>query len=478
MPDVQVLVVDDEPDVREFLGAIFTRDGAQVSLARNGQQALALLEQQTFQVLFTDLSMPDMHGLTLLRRALRASPLLSAVVFTGHAQLDSCIEAMRFGACDYLTKPFTPQMIRAALARALDACQRRGGAIAPSAEAPRVPAPAGSMCEREEHVVMQGVAMREVCLLAAKIAPTDAAVLIRGEPGVGKEVVARAIHRQSRRAGGPFVRVACGAIREAELDAAMFGQEQTDSEGQGKARPGHLEFAHGGTLLLTDVECLPPWAQARLFDALKRGCLQRGGSVGSLPLDVRVIAATSCDLEAAVAEGRFHGGLYYLLDVVTIHVPPLRRRPQDIKILAEQCLAQALARRGIATEELECGFTQEAWDCLLSHDWPGNLPELAGVVGRAVALADGQQIGKEAMAWARHEARCHSSDTISVPLAGNLRQIERYIIEEVIQRCRGNKAAAARTLGLHRRTLYRMLEEETAGAGAAEAREARQSWSI
>jgi len=377
-----------------------------------------------------------------------------------------------------VTKPYAPQRVRAALARALDLWGRNSGATGPGAEAPGAPAPAGCICERDEHAMMQGAAMREVRLWVAKIAPTDAAVLIRGELGVGKEVVARVIHRQSRRAGAPFVHVACGAIPEAELDAALFGQDLGDSTGPQRARPGHLEAAHRGTVLLTHVEYLPLWAQARLFDALKRGSLQRGGGVRNLPLDVRVIAATSCDLEAAVAEGRFHSGLYYLLNVVSIHVPSLRQRQQDLKVLVEQCLAHALARRGIAAEEVECRFTPEAWECLLSHDWPGNLPELGGVVSRAVALADGGPIGKEAIAWARHEARCPSADTISVPLAGDLRRIERYIIEEVIQRCRGNKAAAARILGMHRRTLYRMLAEETAGAAAAQSREACPSWSI
>jgi len=478
MPNVQVLVVDDDPDVREFVGNVLSREDVEVSLAGDGQQGLALLEQGTFQVLFIDLCMPGMDGLALLRRALRASPRLSAVVFTGHADLNSCIEAMRLGACDYVTKPFTPQMIRAAMARALDCCRRKGPTIAPNPEAPGVPAPADCIDEADDALVAQSAAMREVCLLVAKTAPTDAAVLIRGEPGVGKEVVARAIHRQSRRAGGPFVRVACGAIREAELDGALFGQEQWDCEGHEQVHPGHLESAHGGTVFLAHVECLPLWAQAQLFDAFQRGCLHRCAGVRPIPLDVRVIASTSCDLEAAVAEGRFHSGLYYAINVVSIHVPPLRHRQQDIQVLAERCLAQTLARLGIAADGDQCRFTQEAWECLLSHDWPGNLPELASVVSRAVALADGRQIGKEAITWARREARCHSADTISVPLAGDLRGIERHIIQEVIQRCRGNKAAAARILGMHRRTLYRMLEDRTAGAGPPEAREAGQSRSI
>jgi len=304
--------------------------------------------------------------------------------------------------------------------------------------------------------------------LAAKIAPTDAAVLIRGEPGVGKELVARAIHRQSRRAAGPFVCVTLGAIPETELEAWLFGREQGDCAGDRPVQGGLLEAANGGTIFLADVDCLPLWAQVQLFAVLQRGCVLRRPSLPPMPLDVRVIASTCCDLEAAVAEGRFHGGLYYVFSAVSIHVPPLRERPQDIKILAERCLAQTLLRQGIGAEQGQYHLTPAAWQCLLNHTWPGNLFELSSVVAHAVALTDGPLIGKEAIALVPASALGRGSETISVPLAGGLRQIERYILDEVIQRCRGNKAAAARVLGLHRRTLYRMLEEDAGDAGHGE----------
>jgi DNA-binding NtrC family response regulator len=323
----------------------------------------------------------------------------------------------------------------------------------------------------DDLVVGESLAMREVCLLVAKIALSAAAVLIRGEPGVGKAAVARAIHRQSRRAGGPFVYVGCGAIREAELDARLFGQ-QPDVPAAGLDHPGLLELSDGGTLFLDNVDRLPLWAQVGLCDAFHQDCTRWSARRRSGPLDVRAIASSCCDLETAVAEERFCGELYYLLNVVVVQVPPLRQ--QDIKILAQRCLAQTLARQGIDTDKRQCRFTREAWQCLLNHPWPGNLPELANVVARAVALANGKEIGSEAIAFAPSKARCPDSSTISVPVTGRLCDIERTVIEEVIQRCRGNKAAAARALGLHRRTLYRMLGEEAHGVGASELCEDRR----
>jgi DNA-binding NtrC family response regulator len=452
MSNVQVLVVDDDPDVRGLMGKLLSREGVQISLAGDGRHALALMERQPFQVLFTDLCMPGMDGLAVLRRALQVCPQLSAVVFTGHARLDSCVEAMRLGACDYVTKPFTPQDIRGALARALDVFRGKGGAQAI--------VPADYRDETEDFFIAESAVMCEVRDLAAKVATTDAAVLIHGEAGAGKDLVARAIHRQSRHAGGAFVLVNCGAIREAELDARLFGPNRQDLAGDDQVRWGLLQESHGGTIFLSNVEHLPRWAQARLYDVLGGSA---NGPAGSrlVPCDARLIASTACDLEAAVAEGRFHGGLYYRLQVVDIHVPPLRLRHQDLKILAERYLARVLAKQGVAADQRPYRFAEEAWQCLLHHDWPGNLPELANVVARAVAMADNHEIGVESLALTPRKAKAPGCDTIAVPLTGNLQAMERQIIDEVIQRHRGNKAAAARVLGLHRRTLYRMLEETT-----------------
>jgi DNA-binding NtrC family response regulator len=307
----------------------------------------------------------------------------------------------------------------------------------------------------DDPIVAQSAAMRQVCDLVAKIAPTGAPVLIRGELGVGKRTVARAIHRQSRCASGPFVCVNCMAIQEAELSAQLFGIHQRDVEGKQQSL---MQEAQGGTVFLSQVEHLPLWAQVQLLDALQSGCVHC--CAGPLParMDVRVIASTSGDLEAGMAEGRFSRKLYYYLNVVAMRVPPLRERSQDFETLTQRCLAQTVAGQSVVNGP-RWRFTAGAWECLRSYDWPGNLPELASVVAHAVAMSDGPAIGKEAIDFA--PLRVKGCETFSVPLIGDLRQIERSIVNEVIQRCGGNKTAAARVLGLHRRTLYRLLEEQS-----------------
>ncbi len=261
MSNTWVLVVDDDADTRTFLDDVLQREGVRTLTAPNGQQALVLLKREPADVLFVDLVMPDMDGLELLRRARRVRPQASAVVISGHAGVDSCIEALRLGACDYLTKPFTPQAIRTALRLALARCGFANGRVAAPADSP-APAQADGGDGPDDPLVAGSVAMRQVCDLVAKIAPAVTAVLIRGEPGVGKGTVAREIHRQSRRAGGPFIRINCTAIRESELSARLFGTHQRDVEGN---QAGLLQEAQGGTVFFSHVDHLPLWAQVQLL---------------------------------------------------------------------------------------------------------------------------------------------------------------------------------------------------------------------
>jgi DNA-binding NtrC family response regulator len=276
---------------------------------------------------------------------------------------------------------------------------------------------------------------------------------------VGKHLAALAIHRQSRRAGGNFVHVNCRAMPTGQFAAKLSGLHPGLC-GCAGAEDCLLDRAHRGTLFLANVEALPPWVQVRLSDTLRMGPVDCRGAIRSERLDVRLIASTSCDLEAAVIEGRFDPGLYYLLSAISLPVPPLRERPQDLKILADRCLEAALVRQGVAADQARHRFSQEACRCLLSHDWPGNLPELAAAVTRAVALSDGEEIKKESFSAGPRQARGPKFGETPISLSGTLREIERHVVEEVIHRCRGNKAEAARSLGLHRRTLYRILDDD------------------
>jgi DNA-binding NtrC family response regulator len=349
-------------------------------------------------------------------------------------------------------------MIHDALVRALDSHRGKSRALAQPSQSPLGCGPADRIDEPDDLIVAESAAMREVCQWVAKIAPTEAACLIRGEAGVGKWQVARAIHRQSRRAAGPLIYANCEALREADLERRLFGSGQPQWDARGQACGGLLQDARGGTLFLSQVDCLPLWAQGRLFDTLERRGAHGAESSSPGRSDARLIASTAADLETAVADGHFYRGLYHLLNVVAIHVPPLRRRGPDLKTLVQRCLERILAAQGRAAQQHDYHFTPQAWQCLLNHDWAGNLPELAGVVARSVAMSGSHEIDVEAIALPAPKVSGHACDTITVPLAGNLHEMQRQIIDEVLRRCKGNKAAAARTLGLHRRTLYRILE--------------------
>ena len=311
-----------------------------------------------------------------------------------------------------------------------------------------------------EQIVAHSAAMREVLELASRVARLETAVLIQGEPGVGKAGVARYVHGQSRCSQGPFVRVACGALHGSEVDDRLFGPVGWGDPTAPCRAPSLMESAHRGTLFLDEVSQLPAWAQTKLLDVLQQtdGCGPPGNQ-NTFP-DLRLIAATTCDLKDAAARNRFHPELYYYLSAARIRVPPLRHRQEDIRALAEHFLLLAGSVLGRPPDATAWHFSVEAWECLLGYDWPGNAPELASVVARAVVLADDAEIGPACLVESLGETRPRGAlETVLVPLGGSLAAMERAIVEEVIRRCRGNKAAAARTLGLHRRTLYRILKK-------------------
>ncbi len=458
MSMAKVLIVDDHRSGVESLGNVLRRQGSEVSLARTGDQGLTLLKQEPFHVLFSHLRMPDTDGVSLLRSAFRLRPRLSAVVVSDRGNLDSCLKAIRLGACDYVARPFTADGIKDVLLRALEVYHRRVGADLLPTGTPKVPEYGQAEEQIEALIAAQSASMGDISRVVERIASSTAAVLIRGEPGVGKGLVARAIHRQSRRAHGPFVQVACGAIREAELDARLFGRALPNGSNSPRQR-GLLESATGGSFYLANVDRLPSWAQLALYDALQRGAIYPSADGHPVTFDIRTIASTACDLEGAVGENRFYDELYYLLNVVVIDVPPIRQ--QNVRIWVERCLAQLVAKQGRAAGKRPRRFTRDAWESLLAYDWPGNLPEMTNVIARAVAMTDSDQIGRDAIVFSPRKPCPPQDAAFSVPVTGRLREIERVVIEEVIHRCRGNKAAAARALGLHRRTLYRMLESKT-----------------
>jgi DNA-binding NtrC family response regulator len=312
----------------------------------------------------------------------------------------------------------------------------------------------------EGHVIARSAAMRESLDLVRKIAGADVPVLILGEIGVGKQTIAREIHRQSPRGAEPFVHIVCGSLRESELDEKLFGQSWDGSRRGTSPSASPWEESQGGTLFLDRVEQLPLWAQIKLLDALQCSRGRNRENVARVPAQARLIASSTCNLETSVVENRFYSGLYYYLNAVRIDIPPLRHRQEDIPALAEHFLAAAVSLFGPPQNRLPWHFSAEARQALLRCEWPGNVLQLAAVVAHAAVLAEGPVIGQACVAGLLGSVPQRAdSAMISVPLASSLKQMELAIIHEIIRRCRGNKAAAARTLGLHRRTLYRLLEE-------------------
>ncbi len=456
-----VLVVHREPAVRHFLAEPFGQEEVRISFAHNEEQGLSLLETGRVDILVVGLDRGGM-GYEFVRQAASIHPLLGVVVIADPAAIEDAPQSMQLRQVQFLPKPITQDLLRSAIRRALECRKKRGLARGNREETAALGgAPCVEVLAGTGRIIAASKAMREILELVRRCASTDVPVLVCGEPDTGKQLIAREIHRESRRAAGPFVRVACGALRESELADKLFGYLEGNNERESQTPFTLLEAAQGGTLFLENVSELPLWGQVTLLDALQHGRYLCVGSRESAPVDVRVIASTTADLQTAVAQRAFLSSLYYYLNVVQIYVPPLRHRPQDIRPLAEAYQEIANSMRSHRGDKSPRRFTEPALQCLSEYPWPGNILQLASVVTRAVLLADDDEIGPAKVTESLGEAVVpRECETISVPLAGGLKEIERAIIEAVVDRCRGNKAAAARALGLHRRTLYRILQDE------------------
>ena len=455
----RTLVVDDNTGVCQLVGTILEREGAHVLLASNGQEALEIVRSQPIDVLFIDLKLPEDDGITIMRKSLQVRPNLASVVITGAATVESAIEALRLGACDYVTKPIDRAKIVAAFNRARSFRHLKASTDAPlptSKPLQSIKLVAASPC------------MRTVIATANKIAPTGFPVLIRGEAGVGKKLLARIIHGQSNGSDLPFVHVACATLRDVPQVLDRLAESHTNSSLM-EAWDRLVERRGGGTLFLEDVSNLPMWAQVKLLDTIEGSWLSGSESSDAEGQGVRVIASTTSDLADAVASGQFLRGLYDHLNLLPIRVPSLRERPQDIRALAVHFLDQFAQSSWSQNGRVRVDLTDEFWELLLRYDWPGNVRELANVMARTVLLQNGFDVStslREYLRRAEQSPAADSGETISIPLTGDLRAIERHVIREVVQRHGGNKAAAARALGMHRRTLYRILDNGRAKSKA------------
>ncbi len=437
-----VLVVDDEPHIRRIVEMALGDRGYRILTAPSAEDAAGVLERERVQAVVTDLQLPGRSGLDLLADVTERWPGLPVILITAFGTVESAVEAIKAGAFDYVLKPFSVEELEALVARALE----EGG------DASAAP-PAG---RGADGVVAESEGMKSVLSLVAQVARAPTTVLITGETGVGKEVVARAIHRASPRREQSFVAVNCAAIPGELLEAELFGVSRGAYTGAVKDRPGKLEVADGGTLFLDEIGDMPESLQPKLLRVLQEGTVERLGSNVSRTVDVRIVAATHQNLEALVGDGRFREDLYYRVNVFPIHVPPLRDRPEDVEAIALDSLARLGDRLGFSAR-LSSGALEEA----KRYSWPGNVRELLNVLERAVLLSKGGPI--EALPLAStHGARTTDRDRggeADLSLADAVARAERATIEAALGRTGGNKAQAARLLGISVRTLFYKLEK-------------------
>ncbi|HET6440690.1 MAG TPA: sigma-54 dependent transcriptional regulator [Anaeromyxobacter sp.] len=440
----RILVVDDDPASRDLLRRVLATEGHEVVEAADGREALANLSRQPADLVVSDIRMPDLDGVQLLERMRELAPDVPVVLVTAFGDVEGAVEAIRRGAFDYLAKPYDVDGIRLLVRRALTQ-----SSLAAENRALR-----RQVREkyRLEGIVGRSEPMLQAFKTAARVAQSDATVLIEGESGTGKEQMARAIHAASKRAAGPFVAVDCGAIAEGVLESELFGHARGAFTGAQAARRGLFEEANHGTLFLDEMGDVGPALQARLLRALQEGEIRRVGANEPVPVDVRVLAATNKDLGKLVQEGKFREDLYYRINVVTLRLPPLRERREDIPLLAEHFAAKHGRPEGAA-------ITAEARELLIAYDWPGNVRELENVVARALALNHSGLVVPEDL-----PERLRGLPP-GIPPPGSserptLAEVERRYAMRILTETGGNKTRAAEILGIDRKTLYRIIGEK------------------
>ncbi|AKT41050.1 sigma-54-dependent transcriptional regulator [Chondromyces crocatus] len=462
----RVLVVDDEPGLRQVLDITFRRHGYDVAQAPGVKPALEAIRQapQPFPLVLTDLLMPDGSGIDVLTAAKARNAATEVIVMTAHSTVESAIEAMRGGAYDFVTKPFSPAEIAALGAKALEKSSIVAENQRLRAQLERLEAPS-------RELLGAGAAMQAIGDLIDKIAPTRTTVLITGESGTGKERIARAIHERSDRAKGPFLVVNCGALPEALMESELFGHEKGAFTGAGARALGLFREADGGTVLLDEVGELPAALQVKLLRVLQERKVRPVGAAAELPVDVRVLAATNRDVEAEVRASSFRQDLYYRLNVIRIEVPPLRDRPGDVIRLAQHFLPRFAAELGKDVR----GLAADAQRALNAYPFPGNVRELENMMERAVALASGPSIGLGDLPSAVSGLSASPSPMLTeLPEGGCaldevLGEVERRLILQALERSGGVRKAAAKLLGVTFRSLrYRLAKHALGEEGGEE----------
>jgi two-component system response regulator HydG len=446
-----VLVVDDEDSIVESLRKVFEREGLRVLTARGGTDALDRLRKEAVPVMLTDLMMPGMSGLDLLKASRSISPETETILMTAYGSVENAVEAMKEGAYDFVTKPIKRAHVTRVVMKALEkqSLVRENRSLRAQLAAQRSADPIG-----------QSLTWRRTMETVSQAAPSMATVLLLGESGTGKELIARAIHRGSARATGPFVPVNCAALPESILEAELFGYERGAFTGAVQRSEGRFAQANGGTLFLDEIGEIPPHVQVKLLRVLQEGEVERLGGK-TVKVDLRLVAATNLDLKLAVQEGRFREDLYYRLNVIQIRLPPLRDRRDDVALLAEHFLRVFCARNARKL----VGFSPDALAAMTRYDWPGNVRELENAIERAVVLSRGEvvEVGDLPSEVPSGAGAVSDGKVMTFAVGTPIDEIERRVIHATLAHCGGDKRLCAQLLGIATRTIYRRLEEERGG---------------
>ncbi len=442
-----ILFVDDDERLCHAAVKVLAAEGYGVASAGSGGEALEELKKPSLKLVISDLRLPDVDGLALLKQMRELRPEVEVVMVTGHGSIERAVEAMREGAYDFIPKPFESSALLKTVAKAL--------------EKQRLASENRQLRRQLQH--LQGVeallgdspAMDSVKQLIRQVGPTDVPVLIQGESGTGKEIVADALHSVSQRHERPLVKISCAAIPENLLESELFGYERGAFTGAMASKAGKLELAEGGTLLLDEIAEMSPQLQAKLLRVMQDGRFQRVGGTRDRQADFRLLCSTHADLPKAMEEKRFRHDLYYRINTVQIVLPPLRERREDVPLLANHFLRRFAAEMGKDVRFIAAG----AMDQLLAHPWPGNVRELEHVVQRAVVLVEGETVGSFTFApragGVAGTALTLGGANISIAIGTTVEEATRQLVRATIERCGGNKLQAAKQLGIPPRTMYR-----------------------
>jgi len=458
----QILVVDDEPNLRRVLSALLARDDYDVHTAEDGEQALAVLNEHHIDMVVTDLRMPKIDGMELLRRVRAMDEELPVVIITAHGTVDNAVEALKTGAFDYITKPFDQTEVRTIVKKALRTRDLAAAEATPQTE---------SIVGERFGIIGTSNAIKDLYAVIERVADTPTTALVTGESGTGKELVARALHENSSRRDKPFIKVNCAAIPRDLMESELFGYERGAFTGAVGSKPGRFELAHGGTLFLDEIGTIPTEMQVKLLRSLQESEFERVGGIKTIHVDVRLVAATNSDLRREIEVGTFRDDLYYRLNVVPIRLSPLRERAEDIPLLVRHFLSKFNRR----LNKNILGISAEAEAALTSYPWPGNIRELENVIERAVLFADTSQIEIADLSPELRESTmaprprpstapptldmAASIEGLKEQVKAAMSRLERELIQRALDQTAGNVTHAARLLKISRKGLQLKMKE-------------------